>query len=498
MRLTIWMCVIAASLFATVPVQLMAQHTQYTLVDIGTLGGPASYFTDPGIGPGSLVLNNRGMLTGKAETDTPSAGDCPPICFDTHVFRWAEGTFTDLGTLPGGNSSEVGGINSRGWIVGGSQTGDVDPIIGLPIFHAVLWKQNEPIDLGTLRDGLHSAALHVNNSGQVVGFATINTTPDPLSFLSGPIHPFLWEGGVMQDLGTLPGDSDALPYPGCAVERNNLVTGISLGSDPQTGSPVARAFLWDNGTMIEIGTLGGTMLSEDPPSCVNNHGQVAGASTLPGDRILHPFLWEHGVMRDLGTLGGTFGLVWWLNDAGDVVGGTTTAADESFHATLWRKGVIEDLGTLEGDCFSFAGAINSAGQVVGASIPCDDSAPKAVLWMRGTTVDLNTVVANSPSLHLVEARNINSRGEIAGRGLPTGCDDLDSCGHDFLLIPCDVGGAADCESGEHQPAATQNHRNFIHNSGTLGHYGAPRSFAQAFANWRLQRVPQLNLKLRSH
>jgi probable HAF family extracellular repeat protein len=210
-------------------------------------------------------------------------------------------------------------------------------------------------------------------------------------------------------------------------------------------------------------------------------------------------------MRDLGTLGGTFGFVWWLNDVGDVVGGTTTAGDESFHATLWRKGVIEDLGTLEGDCLSFAGAINSDGQIVGASIPCDDSAPKAVLWTLGTIVDLNTVVANSPSLHLVEARNIDSRGEIAGRGLPPGCDDLDSCGHDFLLIPCDVAGAADCQSGEQHTTAARKSRSFvnnnwsfINNSRAASPYEAPRTFAEAFTNWRAQRVPHFTVKMPNH
>src|SRR6266566_310552 len=81
-----------ATLFAVLalPLQLAAQHTRYKLIDIGTFGGPASYFTDPGIGPGSQVLSNRGMLAGKADTSTPdsSSNNCPPICFDTHVFRW--------------------------------------------------------------------------------------------------------------------------------------------------------------------------------------------------------------------------------------------------------------------------------------------------------------------------------------------------------------------------------------------------------------------------
>jgi hypothetical protein len=44
--------IIALGLFATIaiPAQLAAQHTHYKLVDMGTLGGPASYLTEPGNG----------------------------------------------------------------------------------------------------------------------------------------------------------------------------------------------------------------------------------------------------------------------------------------------------------------------------------------------------------------------------------------------------------------------------------------------------------------
>src|SRR5215467_6917051 len=97
------------------PIHAAAQHTRYKLIDIGTFGGPASYFTDPGIGGVSKVLNNQGMLAGKAElaTPDPNNGNCPPVCFVTHTFRWDKGVVFDLGTLPGGEDSDIGGINAR-------------------------------------------------------------------------------------------------------------------------------------------------------------------------------------------------------------------------------------------------------------------------------------------------------------------------------------------------------------------------------------------------
>src|SRR5215471_13446227 len=420
------------------PVQLPAQHTGYKLIDIGTLGGPASYLTDPGVGPQTDVLNNRGMLAGKAElaTPDPNNGNCPPACFVTHVFRWDKGVVSDLGTLPGGTNSDIGGINARGWITGGSETITDSGVQ----FHAVLWEDTRTMDLGTLRTGQNSVGVHINNSGQVVGLSEIDTSFDPFGIGGGSIHPFLWQNGFMRDLGTLYTGPDAFPGDQCGSERNNLVAGssfIDTVANPNTGVPTAHAFLWDDGTMIDVGNLGGTIVEVDPGVCPNNRGQVAGTASLQGDTIEHAFLWDHGVMTDLGTLpGGNFSQMQWLNNAGDVVGGSTLADDQLFHATLWRNGAITDLGTIGDDCFSVALSMNASDQTVGISWNCDFSVARAVLWDKGKVLDLNTVVGTNAALTLVEGRNINDRGEISGRGLPPGCDDVDACGHDFVLIPC--------------------------------------------------------------
>ena len=298
----------------------------------------------------------------------------------------------------------------------------------------------------------------------------------------------------MRDLGTL-GGPDAFAFPGCGTQRNNLVTGFSLIDEvvnPTTGFPTVHPFLWEDGNMIDLGTLGGTTVAQDPGSCVNNRGQVAGASTLPGDSILHPFFWEHGVLTDLGTLGGDFGLVWWLNDAGDVVGGTSTAGEEFFHATLWRKGVIKDLATLEGDCFSFAGAISSHDQIVGASFACDGSVARAVLWDKEAIVDLNTVIPENSSLQLVEARYVNNRGDIAGRGLPAGCDDLDACGHDFLLIPCDNTAACEGDTGATTPANRNNAAEITKRSSISTR--TSRTPMQRLAGWRARLAQRYHIR----
>jgi probable HAF family extracellular repeat protein len=61
---------------------------------------------------------------------------------------------------------------------------------------------------------------------------------------------------------------------------------------------------------------------------INDHGQVVGQS---GD---HAFVWEDGVMIDLGTLGGTYSIAYAINRSGQVVSSSTTASGE-YHAVLW-------------------------------------------------------------------------------------------------------------------------------------------------------------------
>jgi probable HAF family extracellular repeat protein len=444
---------IALSLFAALvaPSQLTAQapekHPHYKLVDLGTLGGPHSYGSVNG--DGFQLLNNGGVVSSYADTSSPDPNASffcyVPDCFQAHAFRWKNGVMTDIGALPGTNNSAAASINSRGWSTGQSQSSMIDPGIAIPEFRAVLWKLDGIVNLGTLPGGTESLGIYVNDSGQVVGISD-NGVPDPFSsvffFTGTQIHTFIWEDGVMRDIGTL-GGPDAAPGSSCSGQPRNVIVGLSFTSftpNSSTGFPTLDPFLWKNGVMTDLGNLGGTLsgLGGLLGPCANHRGQVSGVSSLPGDLVSHAFFWEDGVMTDLGTLGGDNSEAIWINDAGDVAGSADLPGSKIHDAVLWRKGKIHDLGTVAGDPCSRGRGLNAHGQVVGGSSDCTNFLHAFVWEEGGPMLDLNTLIPPGSGMQLTNAFNINDRGEILAKAAPLGFtpnDDAD-LGHLVLLIPC--------------------------------------------------------------
>jgi probable HAF family extracellular repeat protein len=269
--------IIAITLFAVaVPASLVAQdkakehHTHryhhYQLVDVGTFGGPNSSYLQPLPGPGGRLLNNSGTAVGSGDTATPD-----PYCiffnFDCYVaygFKWHDGIANELGALPGFNglNSATGSwVSDSGLTVGISENG-LDPLTGGPAVEAVLWgTDNSLTDLGTL-GGNESSANAVNSRGQVAGGA-LNTIPDPYTgnfYVGGAtqVHAFRWtKSRGMQDLGTL-GGTDSAAF---SINERGQIAGMSFTNttvNPATGVPTLDPFLWENGKMMDLGTLGGT------------------------------------------------------------------------------------------------------------------------------------------------------------------------------------------------------------------------------------------------
>jgi probable HAF family extracellular repeat protein len=459
-----WSSTIALTLFAALvlPSSMTAQkdavnsrHHHYQLVKIPTLGGPQSYFNRASgydITGHSSLVNRRGTVAGFADTSMPDP--FPNFCFNadcyvSHAFKSREGGGeTDLGALPGGASSASLWISANGFVAGVSENGETDPLFpGLPEFRAVLWRHGSINDLGTLPEGgYESEANAVNSSGQVVG-AALNTVPDSNSMAIGTYwlfglpygyqtRAFLWDNEMgMQDLGTLPGGTDAQAI---LINDRGQVVGYSYNSSPLSGAcfPLATStFLWEKGKgMVDLGGFGGTCtLAAD----LNNQGQVVGFSTVSGDQFEDAFLWEHGSIHSLGgSLGGTSTGAFAINDAGQAVGFGTLAGDTSFHAAFWRQvGKITDLGVVGSDQCSYAATINARGQIAGSSISIcnsDSATFRAVLWEDGSIFDLNTLIRPDSRLYLSDIFTLNDRGEMAGQGV-----DASGNAHAFLLIPCD-------------------------------------------------------------
>lgn len=407
-------------------------HTRYKVVFTPTFGG-----TDNHIFLGAHVLNNAGTLIGSADT-AQSDPYAPDGCFNdgdclvAHAFAFHRGQSADLGSIPGGANSETTWISPNGLISGNSQNGMVDPVTGGWEMHGVLWKHGQLTDLGTLDGGPLSITSAVNSSGEVVGLS-LTTTQDPYSMAFGfyQTRAYLWKNGVMQDLGTL-GGPDAMAV---RINESGQIVGNSYTSfTPGACGLTTGAFLWQEGKMTDLGNFGGTCATVND---LNNRGQVVGSSLLPGDQLQHPFLWDRGKLIDLGTLGGDFGVALAINDSAAAVGFAGTAENREnfqFHAALWTDGKITDLEALGPDQCSLASSVNAHGQAVGLSGDCfsDELTLRAFISENeGPVVDLNSLIPPNSGVQLRNAVFINDRGEIAAIGaFPDGTHGP------VLLVPC--------------------------------------------------------------
>ncbi len=273
----------------------------WTLVDLGTLGGPGSYgaaVSDSGLvvgcadvdsahahafldhagamrdlGPGcALAVNDAGLAAGRGATG--------------ELVTWQDSTVTPLGV-----KGTVGAVNDAGIVVGSSTQGagtrafkyfngrltvlagetaaainSRGIIAGTANGHAVLYLGDTIRDLGTLGGG-RSDARGLNDRGDLVGMST-DANGQPISFL--------FDGAM-----------SALPAPGysyaVAINERGQVVGSAEG---------AYGYLLDGGAYTRIDTLPDVAAKgwrHLEPTGINAQGWIVGTGTN-ADGDLRAFL----------------------------------------------------------------------------------------------------------------------------------------------------------------------------------------------------------------
>jgi len=230
------------------------------------------------------------------------------------------------------------------------------------------------VDLETL-GGAVSSALDLDDAGRAVGGSLT---------AAGHLHPFLWKDGVMSDLGTLGGPS------GSAAGGINAVGEITGQSDNAAGQ--RRAFLYANGVMVELPTLDGR---DGRGFDINDLGQVVGISTAANGHQ-HAFLYDSdtGALSDLGVgaPGDNSSTANAINLVGQIAAWSGPSANPAggARAYLYESGAWTPLGTLGGSR-SVAYGLDDSGRVVGWSDTAGDTSDHAFLWENGVMRDLGTL-----------------------------------------------------------------------------------------------------------
>lgn len=214
----------------------------------------------------------------------------------------------------------------------------------------------------------------------------------------------------------------------------------------------SHAYFYDGRTLRDMGSLGGV---HTIVTGINNAGEVAGYSSLPGISGTHAFRWSvREGMRDLGSLraGGSSysGFHRPINDRGEVAGYAPTQ-DGQTHAFRWSPAEgMRDLGGLPGNPAGFSAAhlINNDGMVAGQGTGVGGPT-HAFAWTRMQgIVEINTPgpsVANvlSDAGRIAGVATFNDRTSLYTWTRRDGIRNLGTAGYDEV----NYGGSADASNG---------------------------------------------------
>ena len=325
-----------------------AQSRYYSITDVGPMPPYHAQTFVNGI-------NASGQVAGYgSKTPFPGAG----------AFLWTPGAtdgipenpqMKDLGNFNGGDywfSAQAWGLNNKGQVVGEADF----QWYSWNIPHAFVWENGMMTDLGTLGDGLYSVARNINDLGMVVGWSDTESTK-----LNANRHAFIYDTATkrMTDLGI---DHSY----GQSINDRNQVVGTYF---PEPG--IERGFLWDPATgfhdLHNLVSCGG---EKSEAAAINNKMQVVGWCKDEDD-VAHAFFLDlnTGEVKHLGGSQATMATA--LNNHGHVVG-TFKYTELSDHAFEWdpKTRVMNDLNDRipynSGWTLFYAWGVNDAGQIAGS------------------------------------------------------------------------------------------------------------------------------------
>jgi len=243
-------------------------------------------------------------------------------------------------------------------------------------------------NLGSLGGG-DTVATALNNNGQVTGESDTSAT---VTRICGQgkhrhtctVHPFgpafLYSNGTMTDLGTLGGNDSE----GRAINASGEVVGWA-----QTTAGSSDSALWSGGKVTDLTAAG----LSGSVAWINDSGQIVGTDAIGSTGDSQPFLDSNGTVTQLPLpnygpateSGSTTCSAIMINNNGVVLGGCSDPSS-NLHGVVWQNGTPTDLGTLGGPQTNPYG-INNLGQVVGWSMTSTDGTD-GFLWSNGKMTDL--------------------------------------------------------------------------------------------------------------
>jgi uncharacterized membrane protein len=320
---------------------------------------------------------------------------------------------TDLGALPGSDTSVATSINDHGDIAGYCLSG-ADQV-------AAIWHNGQWINLGKLPKGHYASASSINSSGVAVGDGDLgDNRPQVWVSTSSGLYNFFQAANshafFINDSGVIGGD---------------YIKGFS-------GS-AWRAALWTQDPKdprkwqtITLPLIPGINSKNDSTMAwgFNQSGQAAGwaVNDIIGQ---HACFWNNDAAHtivDLGVYPGDWSsIAWGMNNLGQVAGESHPPG--ASRAVIWNNDAAHtaiELPPLAGDNYGTASAINNLGQVLGSSAYNDTAGnvgpAHLVIWRDGGVYDLQSVLdpTSGAGWILSTAPSINNLGQIVGLGVHNG------------------------------------------------------------------------------